>query len=628
MRSDCECSSSVAHLVTRTLQARILILQGCTVYALLVSGLCGVMNPIALGQDSPVEKTMAIVLNAASGRTKNFQSRAVIQVPLAGQTQEVMIDVQRDGANYDMSIVSKLFSMVLRRRDEGTALAIPNHKVVFLGKEAVTTQDSLDFNGLSVRLISGASQVGNMAPMLLQLDPAMVLNMAKSAMRAKVDDAAGTLSMGGIQIRVTQPGQIAGGMGEIKMRVGVKDFEAKLPNLEDWPGYRVESVERNELEQTLARAVRRVTEMIMPGDGLLEISGYDTAVDNGEIKWIEGQRVVLLRGTPEQIGRAHGELMNWEVHTSIDTLVNCYGLAESLRNGKWFGNELRQRFAKLKPSLPEQFVSEMQALADAVQQPVEAVIGLNLLVDTLPGSGFAIGGTATTEGILHHGRTWDFMALLGLQDAAVTYVISPTGRTPIVYVGFAGQVGCLAGMNDAQLSVGELVRHAPVAEGDGMPRCMFTRQALEESTSLEQLEEFWSKHTPNGTSDYILADGKSGQMVVAASRSGKIRMVKPGEHHPLLATQFVETALLPADDRWQPLTAQLSSSSALESETIGELLGKSASASDNLQNVLFVPGEGTLYVAHATRRQRAAELPYVRIEARQLIAAPLTPKPQ
>ena len=113
-------------------------------------------------------------------------------------------------------------------------------------------------------------------------------------------------------IRSTQPGQLAASSGPLKFRAGVKPLDQVLQPLDDWPGYRVESLDRGELERTVVRGIRRATEVLMPGDLLKTPQQMFSDVENGKLLWIDGRRVVVLRGTPEQIGKAHGELLKFE----------------------------------------------------------------------------------------------------------------------------------------------------------------------------------------------------------------------------------------------------------------------------------------------------------------------------
>ena len=131
-----------------------------------------------VAQDTPVEKDLFGLMDAASGRNSQFRMRAVFQLPMDGQTQDIMVDLNRDGQDYDLSLVHSDYSMIIRRRGPGTALAIPRHRVVYIGMGEAPAEDGLGYEGLAVRVISAFSEFGSMAPLMIQGQPAMVMSLA------------------------------------------------------------------------------------------------------------------------------------------------------------------------------------------------------------------------------------------------------------------------------------------------------------------------------------------------------------------------------------------------------------------------------------------------------------------
>ncbi len=69
---------------------------------------------------------------------------------------------------------------------------------------------------------------------------------------------------------------------------------------------KVIQIDRNEIELTFLRGIRRGLEVLAPSPALTTPGQRERKVDHGELSWIDGQRVVLLSGTPEQIGRLTG----------------------------------------------------------------------------------------------------------------------------------------------------------------------------------------------------------------------------------------------------------------------------------------------------------------------------------
>lgn len=57
----------------------------------------------------------------------------------------------------------------------------------------------------------------------------------------------------------------------------------------------------------------------------------------------------------------------------------------------------------------------------------------------------------------------------------------------------------------------------------------------------------------------------------------------------------------------------------IDAETGQWLMIRPVAMSSNLHNVLFVPADGVIYVANASHNRPAAEMPYVKIDLRQML---------
>src|SRR5690606_16489791 len=101
--------------------------------------------------------------------------------------------------------------------------------------------------------------------------------------------------------------------GETRGRVALAPAPPAAPGaLETDTALRTVELERTEIERQLSRGLRRACEVFAPSTLLTSPAERNRAVEHGELRWIGGQRVAILRGTPEQIGRAHGELLRDE----------------------------------------------------------------------------------------------------------------------------------------------------------------------------------------------------------------------------------------------------------------------------------------------------------------------------
>src|SRR5207244_13267609 len=99
---------------------------------------------------------------------------------------------------------------------------------------------------------------------------------------------------------------------------------------------------------------------------MVEITKNNTKYGRGELRWIDGQRVVLLSGTPEGIGRAHGMLLKEEAYRCVDSVLYAFGTIQTVRTGRWFRQDLEAAYARLSPHIPDDHKREVRALAESL----------------------------------------------------------------------------------------------------------------------------------------------------------------------------------------------------------------------------------------------------------------------
>jgi hypothetical protein len=391
------------------------------------------------------------------------------------------------------------------------------------------------------------------------------------------------------------------------------------PPVDDWPDMQVEELDRHELERTLSRGARRILEIAAPSTVLTKPSQTPRVAANGELRWIEGQRVALLRGTPEEVGRAHGELLRDESMACIDSVLHTFGTVQTIRTGKWFRHELLAAYARLKPYIPQRHLVETRALAQALGEDEATVEAANVFPEMFHCSGFALFGQATRDGTLYHGRVLDYMTEIGLQDAATTFVVQLEDQIPFANVGYAGFIGSVSGMNAQGVSLGEMGGRGEGA-WDGVPMATLMRRALEECSTLDEVMQLWQSSPRTCEYYYVFADGKTNRAVGVAAVPESIEFILPGQSHPRLGEGIADTVLLSAGDRLQTLRERVQARHGeFDAANAIWLMSRPVAMKSNLHNVLFVPRDGVLYVANADHQRPAAECPYVRLDLKALL---------
>lgn len=558
------------------------------------------------------------------GREKQFRLTGQVRVPIDGAVQQVDIAIVRyDDEAFDLSLTHADYAVELRRRADVTALGLPKHATVFLGRGPVAPADRLSPLQLADRLSSPGSAVSSAAPIVNALavaDLDVILRglMMNSGLQYDATAEQWTIDEG-TRVIVPREGTFEVQSGEVSVSLTTVTTVDPPGSAEQWPNMQVVELNRDELERTLLRGVRRASEILEPSALLTNPPQTARSVPNGQLLWIDGQRVALLQGTPEQIGRAHGELLPEESRRCIESVLYAFGTANTIRNGRWFRHDLEAAYARLAPHIPERHKVETRALAAALQLEPELVEVLNVFPELFHCSGFAVFGSATRDGKLYHGRVLDYMTTIGLQDAATTFIVQAEGQIPFANVGYAGFIGSVSGMNAAAVSLGEMGGRGE-GHWDGAPMATLMRRALEECHTLEDVKALWTSSPRTCEYYYVFADGKSSQAVGVAATPDKVEFIEPGQTHERLGEGIRDAVVLSAGSRLEELRRRVTDKHGQLDAELGQwLMSRPVAMKSNLHNVLFVPQDRVLYVANASHRRPAAEMPYVRLDLLELL---------
>ncbi len=574
------------------------------------------------------------LISSLAGREQQFQLSGHVRFPIDGKTHEVEVRVTRfDNECFDLILTHQDYAVELRRRADVTALGLPKHATVFVGSGAVNAADQLSPLKLLDRLNSRASRLSEATTIVNLLAigdlEAIVRGYLPTAGVQYVAESKIWQIDGNTTLKVPAAGRVEVKSADIEVSLTTELSATEPVAVDEWPGMKVVELDRDELERTLLRGIRRTSEILQPSELLVSPSQQPRSVPNGQLLWKDGQRVALLKGTPEEIGKAHGELLPDESRRCIESVLYAFGTANVITTGRWFRHDLEAAYARLSPFIPDRHKAETRALASALHLEPQVVEVLNVFPELFHCSGFAVFGSATKDGRLYHGRVLDYMTAIGLQDAATTFVVTPDGHIPFANIGYAGFVGSVSGMNLESISLGEMGGRGE-GNWDGVPMATLMRRALEECRTLDEVKSLWAENPRTCEYYYVFADGKANQAVGVAATPEKIEFIEPGQSHEQLGEGIRDTVVLSAGSRLQELRRRVTESHGqIDADVAQWLMSRPVAMQSNLHNVLFVPQDGIFYVANASHTKPAAETPYVRLDLRELVnLATQTGRPQ
>jgi len=564
-------------------------------------------------------------LSCLAGQQPTFSITARINILMDGQPQAVDARLTRfDDQAFDLDLEHSEYAVQIRRRAAATALALPKHQVVYLGRGDVDPDDHLAPQGITRRLIGSGSMAAAYAPLLQQGDPNAAVLLLTGLLKATFDDAKQQWTAGDVTFKFSEDGRsLDVNLDESRVHLELSQTVSDASAADDWPGLKPAELSRSELEMQLARGVRRAFEILAPAPLLKSPAQTAKKVEHGELRWIDGQRVALLHGTPEQIGAAHGQLLQTEALRCVDSVLYTFGTVQTIRTGRWFRHDLEAAYERLAPHIPADHKHETAALAAALNVDSRLAQTVNVFPELFHCSGFAVFGQATRDGKLYHGRVLDYMTTIGLQDSAVTFIVAVDGKIPFANVGYAGFIGSVSGMNAQAISLGEMGGRGE-GRWDGVPMATLMRRGLEECPTLDDVIRLWQDNPRTCEYYYVFADGKTNRAVGVAAVPEKVELVDPGQAHPLLGEGIQDAVVLSAGSRLEKLRQRVQERHGqIDAEVAQWLMSRPVAMQSNLHNVLFVPADGVLYVANADHQRPAAERPYVRLNLNELVQSML-----
>ena len=165
--------------------------------------------------------------------------------------------------------------------------------------------------------------------------------------------------------------------------------------------------------------------------------------------------VVFLAGSPEEIGRQHGELMKEEI-ISLNAFLQMASVQQMMTEKKNLFMGLDDLWKKAVPYIPERYVTEKDAMGDVAGISRENGHRIASFPEFFHCSGVAARGKATTHGQVVHVRVLDYMREYNLQKLAAIQIFMPDGMIPWISVGFGGLNGTITAMNANGLAIGEI----------------------------------------------------------------------------------------------------------------------------------------------------------------------------
>jgi hypothetical protein len=320
--------------------------------------------------------------------------------------------------------------------------------------------------------------------------------------------------------------------------------------------------------------------------------------------------------------------------------------------------ELEKAFSSILAFIPPDYQEEMKGLADGSGIPLKKIQLLNLFPEMFHCSGIVALPPATADGSLYHVRVLDYGVGKGLEKAGVLMVLKPDSKHAFLSVSYPGFIGCITGMNEEKISLGE-IGGLGYGKWDGVPMSFLMREVLENTSSLDEAKSVFTNANRTCEYYYLIADGKNSSAVAVYATPGYIKFIEPGSSYALLQSEvepkektvvspFVfknaeglitlyggdmvlglffdqpKNALLltgyPKPERFPVLFKRFTEKEgSLTLADMQEMIKPPVTCGTNLHNAIFCPADLTIVVSHANGEEPASLQNYKTYSLKELL---------
>lgn len=349
----------------------------------------------------------------------------------------------------------------------------------------------------------------------------------------------------------------------------------------------------------------------------IEVVARDPA-GHGLLARCQGKTILMVSGTPAQMGAAQGMLLREPARKLTERVVYLVGTGDTLRSGTWFLDRMAKIEHRTTPHIPPRFLEECDALSRAAGVSTRDGRYANLFPERFHCSGVALKGRATAGGRVLHARVLDYMTEIDLQDAAVVQVFMPEGRNKWMSAGYAGFIGSVTAMNERGLAIGEMGGRGH-GLWDGMPMSLLLRDIMERAGSVAEALAIL-RATPRTCEYYYVLSDRAGTIRAVECTPEKMIVLEPGQQDPRLPHVPEDTVFISGEDRAKILSERIQQHyGRIDLGTLIDIIKRPVSMNSNLHDAVFAPETLDLWLADAGRFTPACDEPYAHFNLRELI---------
>jgi predicted choloylglycine hydrolase len=345
----------------------------------------------------------------------------------------------------------------------------------------------------------------------------------------------------------------------------------------------------------------------------------------GELKYINGLPVLLVEGTPEEIGEQVAvlvgkpskrllyfpqELLTWVAGADAVKLVWPVCIKEGGKLLKNFPLDHRKELeAMIKTSGFDRQLVEIANTAFDLKALLKSQFNCSALV---------IEGERSVTGQPIFGRNMDYMGLGYLQEYSLISVYRPRGKYAFASIGYPGIVGVISGINEKGLAITALETtgtnpdEGPVFNPEGTPFALCYRRLLEECSTVDEAAKLLASMKRTTTNNLTVCDRTRSAVFEFSPTQVRVRRAEKcmstctnhflSPELRLLKPKNTDKTL----DRYAILEKARAQTKKFGVEDVQRYLDSVNQGELTLQTMIFEPATLTVHFAHSVGKSPAS----------------------
>lgn len=353
--------------------------------------------------------------------------------------------------------------------------------------------------------------------------------------------------------------------------------------------------------------------------------GYRAQIGEGS----DSIPLIVVTGTPYEMGKAFGELMREEIQTFMGGFLEK---ARSSGNERYTNEVLDAAWESVSPHTDIRFKDELKGISEGAQILYEDLVRGHMIpvVSDYSCSGIAVWGEASKSGNLFQIRNLDYNTRGGLQEFPAIVIYIPDEGIAHVNPTFAGVAGSNTGMNAegiALTEIGDTPERDYPFNLDGEHFTTMFRDILYNTSSLDEAVDRIKSAKRIKKYHYVVGDGQEKKAVKMKAHAPNLEIWTDNDPNDALAPKTLENVVYHCEGRnplgWAHLNEHLGLGGYGPEEMVS-LSREVATKGGNLLNVVYDATDLEVWVAYAEKDENAYLRPYVHLKLSDYI--PYNPK--